>query len=200
VDLSKQSQRGGLLRHGSILTVTSYATRTSPVIRGNWILENILGSPAPPPPDDVPSLDAGVVSADLSVRERLARHRADKACASCHNLMDPVGFSLEHFDAVGRWRDLELGKPVDASGGLPDGSVFNGVLGLETAILKRPEVFVGTMTEKLMTFGLGRGVEHFDGPAIRRVVQEAKKEDYRFSSIVLGIVRSVPFQMRNRSR
>jgi hypothetical protein len=111
--------------------------------------------------------------------------------------MDPVGFSLENFDAVGRWRDIESGKPVDASGGLPDGSVFKGVSGLETAILNRPEVFVSTMTEKLMTFALGRGVEHYDGPAIRRVVREVRKDNYRFSAIVLGIVRSVPFQMRN---
>jgi hypothetical protein len=197
VDLPGDSQRGGLLRQGSILTVTSYATRTSPVIRGNWVLENILGSPAPPPPEDVPSLDAGVISAELSVRDRLTRHRADQACASCHNLMDPVGFSLENFDAVGRWRDLEGGEPVDASGGLPDGSVFEGVAGLETAILKRPEVFVSTLTERLMKFALGRGVEPYDGPAIRRVVREAAKDDHRFSAIVLGIVRSVPFQMRN---
>ncbi len=197
VDLPKDSRRGGLLRQGSILTVTSYATRTSPVIRGNWVLENLLGSPAPPPPGDVPSLDAGVISSELSVRERLTLHRADRACASCHSLMDPVGFSLENFDAVGRWRDLESGKPVDASGGLPGGSVFEGVSGLEAAILKRPDVFVRTMTEKLMTFALGRGVELYDGPAIRRVVREAKKDDYRFSAIVLGIVRSVPFQMRN---
>jgi len=197
VDLDKDSRRGGLLRHGSILTVTSYATRTSPVIRGNWILENILGSPSPPPPDDVPSLDAGVISSRLSVRERLARHRADSACASCHNLMDPVGFSLENFDAVGQWRDLELGKPVDASGGLPDGSQFTGVAGLEAAILKRPEAFARTLTEKLMTFALGRGVEYYDGPAIRRILREARKDNYRFSAIVLGIVRSPPFQMRN---
>jgi hypothetical protein len=197
VELSDHSQRGGLLRHGGILTVTSYATRTSPVIRGNWVLKNILGSPAPPPPEDAPSLDAGVISAGLSVRDRLTRHRADRACARCHNLMDPVGFSLENFDAVGRWRDLEAGEPVDASGGLPDGSVFAGISGLETAILKRPEVFIRTLTEKLMTFALGRGVEHYDGPAIRRVVREAAKDDYRFSAITLGIVRSAPFQMRS---
>jgi hypothetical protein len=197
VDLADDSQRGGLLRHGSILTVTSYATRTSPVIRGNWILENILGSPAPPPPADVPSLDANVISTKLTVRDRLAMHRADPACASCHNLMDPIGFSLENFDAVGQWRSLEQGQPVDASGGLPDGTHFEGVTGLESAILKRPEVFVSTMTEKLMTFALGRGLESYDGPAIRNVVREAEAHDYRFSAIVLGIVRSPPFQMRN---
>ena len=177
--------------------MTSYATRTSPVIRGKWILENILGLPVPPPPEDVPSLDESVISSDLSVRERLTRHRADASCAKCHNVIDPVGFSLENFDAVGRWRDQELGKPVDASGGMPDGSVFNGISGLESAILKRPGLFVRAMTERLMTFALGRGLEHYDGPAIRRVVQQAAKDDYRFSAIVLGIVRSVPFQMRN---
>lgn len=197
VDLSKGNRRGGLLRQGSILTVTSYATRTSPVIRGNWILDNILGAAAPPPPEDVPSLDAGVISPDLSVRQRLAKHRENPKCASCHNLMDPVGFSLENYDAVGRWRDLEAGRPVDVSGGLPDGSEFNGATGLEDAILKRPKIFVTAMTEKLLTFAIGRGVEYYDGPAIRRIVQQAEKEKYRFSSIVLGIVRSEPFQMRN---
>ncbi len=199
VQLPANSPRGGLLRHGSILTVTSYATRTSPVIRGNWVLENILGTPAPPPPEDVPSLDdSQVVSASLPVRERLMQHRADPACAGCHNLMDPVGFALEHFDAVGQWRDLEGGRPVDASGGLPDGSAFRGVAGLEAAILRRPEVFATTITEKLMIFGLGRGLEYYDQSAIRRIVRDAADDDYKFSAIVLGIVKSVPFQMRNQ--
>jgi hypothetical protein len=197
VDLPRESRRGGLLRQGSILAVTSYATRTSPVIRGNWILENILGSPAPPPPDDVPSLDQEVISSELSVRQRLTKHREDPKCASCHNLMDPVGFSLENFDAVGRWRDMESGRPVDASGGLPDGSTFNGVAGLEAGIMKRPDMFVNTLTEKLMTFALGRGLEHYDGPAVRGVARQAAKDKYRFSAIVLGIVKSKPFQMRN---
>jgi len=197
VDLPPDSQRGGLLRQGSILTVTSYATRTSPVIRGNWILENILGSPAPPPPQDVPSLDeSAVISDELTVRDRLKQHRENPSCASCHNLMDPVGFALEHFDAVGQWRELEAGRPVDAAGGLPDGSSFTGVAGLEAAILKRPQLFVATATERLMTFALARGVELSDGPAIRKIVREAAKEEYRLSSIILGIVRSAPFQMR----
>jgi hypothetical protein len=198
VELGEGSQRGGLLRHGSILTVTSYATRTSPVIRGNWVLENILGSPAPPPPADVPSLeDQKVIAERLTVRERLSQHREVAACARCHNLMDPVGFALENFDAVGRWRERDAGKLVDASGSLPDGSRFDGVAGLEGAILKRPERFVTTTTEKLMTFALGRGVELDDGPAIRQIVREAAKDDYRFSAIVLGIARSTPFQMRS---
>ncbi|MBD3672739.1 MAG: DUF1592 domain-containing protein [Planctomycetaceae bacterium] len=196
VDLEGESRRGGLLRHGSVLTVTSYATRTSPVIRGKWILENLLGTPPPPPPPNVSTLQDNTVSAKLPVRERLAQHRADAACASCHNLIDPVGFSLEHFDAVGRWRDLENGRPVDATGGLPDGREFVGVDGLEAGLLEMPDVFVGTMTEKLLTYALGRGVETHDAPAIREIVRNAAKHDYRFSSIILGIGNSTPFQMR----
>ncbi|HMJ91928.1 MAG TPA: DUF1592 domain-containing protein [Candidatus Acidoferrum sp.] len=196
VALGKDSERGGLLRHGSILTVTSYATRTSPVIRGNWILANLIGTPPPPPPGNVPALKDNTVSATFSVRERLAEHRANAACASCHNLMDPVGFTLENFDAVGRWRNIEEGQPVDAAGGLPDGRRFTGVAGLEEGLLDRPEVFVGTLTEKLLTFGLGRGVEHFDGPAVRKIVREAKADNYKFSSIIIGITKSTPFTMR----
>jgi hypothetical protein len=196
VALDPGSVRGGLLRQGSVLTVTSYATRTSPVIRGKWVLENLLGTPPPPPLPDVPALKDNTVAATLSVRERLAEHRANAACASCHNMMDPVGFSLENFDAVGRWRTLEDGKPVDASGGLPDGSKFAGVSGLETGLLNRPDVFATTLTEKLMTFALGRGVEYYDGPAIRKIVREAQAADYRFSSIILGITKSTPFTMR----
>ena len=166
------------------------------MIRGKWILENLLGTPPPPPPADVPALKDNTVSASLSVRERLAEHRANAACASCHNLMDPVGFALENFDAVGRWRTLEEGKPVDAAGGLPDGSKFDGVAGLEQALLQRPELFVGTLTEKLLTFALGRGVEYYDAPAIRKIVREARANDYRFSSLIVGIANSTPFQMR----
>jgi hypothetical protein len=191
-----ESGRGGLLRQGSILAVTSYATRTSPVIRGKWILENIIGTPPPPPLPDVPALKDNTISANLSVRERLAEHRANPVCASCHNMMDPVGFSLENFDAVGRWRTLEEGKPVDASGGLPDGSRFTGVAGLEQGLLERPEIFVNTLTEKLLTFALGRGVEPYDGPAIRKIVRDAQTADYRFSSIIVGITKSTPFTLR----
>jgi hypothetical protein len=196
VPVGDDSMRGGLLRHGSILTVTSYATRTSPVIRGKWILENILGTPPPPPPGNVPALKDNTVSSSLSVRERLAEHRRDVACAGCHRLMDPVGFSLENFDAVGRWRTSEEGRPMDATGGLPDGSQFEGVTGLEQALLRRPELFVGTLTEKLLTFALGRGVEHNDAPAIRKIVRDARAKDYRFSSLIVGIATSTPFQMR----
>src|SRR6266536_2079721 len=196
VALGKDDRRGGLLRQGSILTVTSYATRTSPVIRGKWILENILGTPPPPPLPNVPALKDNTVSASLSVRERLAEHRANPICASCHNLMDPAGFSLENYDAVGRWRSVDEGKPIDASGGLPDGSKFTGVSGLEDGLRNRPELFVGTLTEKLMTFALGRGIETYDAPAVRKIVREAKVENFRFSSIILGIASSTPFTMR----
>jgi hypothetical protein len=166
------------------------------VIRGQWVLKNLIGMPAPPPPENVPALEDNTVSADLPVRERLKQHRANEACASCHQMMDPVGFALENFDAVGRWREMEAGKAIDASGGMPDGSDFAGVAGLEKALLDRPELFVRTMTEKLMTFALGRGVEHFDAPAVRKIVAEAREDNYRFSRIVLGIVKSTPFQMR----
>lgn len=196
VELAPETQRGGLLRHGSILTVTSYATRTSPVIRGKWILENLIGTPPPPPPPNVPALEDNHVSAKLPVRERLAQHRADPACASCHNLIDPAGFALENFDAVGRWRDTEGGRQVDAMGGLPDGRIFAGVDGLEQGLVDRPEPFVGTLTEKLLTYALGRGLESYDGPAVRSIVREASRDDYRFSSLILGVVKSQPFQMR----
>ena len=196
VTVSENSHRGGLLRHGSILAVTSYATRTSPTIRGNWILENILGTPAPPPPPNVPSLKDKTASAAVTIRERLAEHRKNPACASCHNLMDPVGFSLENFDAVGRWRIFDREEPVDSSGALPDGTKVSSLEELEAGILKRPEMFVSTLTGKLMTFALGRGVEFSDAPAIRKVVREAADNDDRFSSLIQAIVTSTPFQMR----
>jgi Protein of unknown function (DUF1592)/Protein of unknown function (DUF1588)/Protein of unknown function (DUF1585)/Protein of unknown function (DUF1587)/Protein of unknown function (DUF1595) len=196
VELGSDSMRGALLRQGSVLTVSSYATRTSPVIRGKWILENILGMPPPPPPANVPALKDNTVSSSLSVRERLAEHRANVACMGCHKLMDPVGFALENFDAVGRWRAFEEGRPIDSTGGLPDGSRFDGVTGLEQALLKRPELFIGTLTEKLLTFALGRGVESYDAPAVRKIVRDARTKNYRFSSLIVGIASSTPFQMR----
>ncbi|MEP6534573.1 MAG: DUF1592 domain-containing protein [Bryobacteraceae bacterium] len=189
--------RGGLLRQGSILTVTSYATRTSPVIRGKWVLSNILGIPPPPPPPFVPSLKENTgIGNNVPMRERLAQHRANPACAGCHQLMDPVGFSLENFDAVGRWRTKEDITPIDASGGLPDGSKFTGVAGLQKALVSRPDIFVNTFTDKLLTYALGRGVEYYDAPAIRKVVRDSEAQNYRFSAIVAGIVKSTPFQMR----
>lgn len=197
VELPSNSHRGGLLRHGSILTVTSYATRTSPTIRGNWILENIIGTPPPPPPPNIPALKDKQDTAGKSLRERLAMHRSDTACASCHNLMDPVGFSLDNYDAVGRWRQFDDNEPLDTVGVMPDGSRVEDVSTLEDSILNRPNVFVGTMTEKLLTFALGRGIEHRDGPEIRKIVDYAAERDFRFSSIVHGIVLSKPFLMRD---
>ncbi|QDU89815.1 hypothetical protein Pla175_32110 [Pirellulimonas nuda] len=188
--------RGGLLRNASVLAVTSYATRTSPTVRGNWILGNILGSPLPPPPPNVPSLKDKQESVAVSIRERLAEHRANPACASCHDVMDPVGFSLENFDAVGRWRVIDEGEKIDPSGELPDGAPISDFTDLEESILERPEMFVGALTEKLLTFALGRGVETYDGPAVRKVVRQAEAEDYRFSSLITAVVSSVPFQMR----
>ena len=189
--------RGGLLGHGSILTVTSYANRTSPVNRGKWVLENILGTPPPPPPPDVPDLETAEGGQALSMREAMEQHRANPVCASCHRLMDPVGLSLENFDAIGRWRDRsETRGAIDATGELPDGTPFDGPAGLKAALLRHPDRFVTTVTEKLMTYALGRGVEYYDAPAVRAIVREAAGDGYRLSSLVKGVVRSAPFQMR----
>ncbi|HYP12520.1 MAG TPA: DUF1588 domain-containing protein, partial [Bryobacteraceae bacterium] len=198
ITVGEQGTRGGLLSHGSILTVTSYATRTSPVIRGKWILDNILGTPPAPPPPEIPPLkEATAKGKAVSMRERVAEHRANPACASCHNLMDPVGFALEKYDAIGRWRTTDGGAPVDASGVLPDGSRFDGPAQLQQALLKRPELFVSTVAEKLLTYALGRGTNYYDAPAIRKIVADAGRSEFRFSSLVLGIVHSTPFQMRS---
>jgi hypothetical protein len=196
ITLDDDSWRGGLLRQGSILTVTSYATRTSPVLRGKFILDNLLGVPPPPPLPDVPALKDNTVDGSLSVRERLAEHRSNPTCAPCHNLMDPLGLSLEKFDAIGRRRSAEGGTPIDASGGLPDGSRFADVQELEAALLRRPELFVGTFAEKLLTYALGRGVEYYDAPATRAIVRDARSQNFRISAIILGVVQSQPFQMR----
>ena len=196
VALDAKHQRGGLLRHASLLTVTSYATRTSPVLRGNWVLKNILGTPPPPPPEDVPDLKDNTVDATLSVRERLNEHRANPACASCHNLMDPIGFSLEGYDAVGRFRPFQEGRQVDMSGGLPSGQTCNTVADLENGLLDRPEIFVAAFTEKLMTYALGRGITFKDRSAVRQIVADASRSNFQLSQIVLGIVNSKPFRMR----
>ena len=189
--------RRGLLGQGSILMVTSHADRTSPVVRGKWILDNLLGSPPPPPLPDVPPLkDNGDDGKPHSLRERMEEHRANAVCAACHKLMDPIGFSLENFDAVGAWRTREGDAAIDASGQLADGTPIDGVVTLRQAILKRPDIFVGTMTEKMMTYALGRGLMYFDLPVVRDIVRQSAREDYRFSSLVFGIVDSRPFQMR----
>ena len=197
VTLEKGSMRSGLLGQGAILTVTSYPDRTSPVVRGKWILENLLGTPPPPPLPNVPPLrPTNNTGAVLSMRQRLEQHRANPVCASCHAMMDPLGFSLENFDAVGKWRTLgESGDTIDATGKSPDGTVFQGVAGLRESLL-RSDRFVPTLTEKMLTYALGRGVEHYDAPAVRAIVRDAAKNDYRFSSLIVGIVQSPPFRMR----
>jgi hypothetical protein len=197
VTLTDEARRG-LLGQGSVLTVTSYATRTSPVLRGKWILTNILGTPPPAPPPNVPALkendEGGKI---LSVRERLEEHRKSPACASCHKIMDPLGFALENFDAVGQWRaKSEDGAPIDASGVLLDGSKVDGPTSLRAALMTRPNVFVTTLTEKLMTYALGRGVDYNDMPSIRAIVARAASDNYRFSELVAGIVKSPEFRMK----
>jgi len=198
VALTPEEHRGGLLRQGSVLSVTSYATRTSPVLRGVLVLKNILGAPPPPPPPNVPALPESASTANLSMRQRMAEHRKNPVCASCHRTIDPVGFALENYNAVGQWRDFDNdGQHVDASGAVPGGvKEFNGIDGLEKALLARPELFVTALTDNLMTFALGRGVESYDAPATRKIVRDAEKDGYRFSSLIFGIVKSVPFQMR----
>ncbi len=193
-----ERQRGGLLGQASVLTLTSYPTRTSPVLRGKWVLDNILGMPPPPPPPDVPDLEDNHGGAEpRSVRARLEQHRANPACASCHRVIDPLGFALEHYDAVGRWRtQSDGGTPVDATGVLTDGTRVNGLGALRDALVGYEDSFVRTMIEKLMTYALGRSIEYYDWPAIRQVVTAASSDDYRWSSILIEIIKSTPFQMR----
>ncbi|HEY1304771.1 MAG TPA: DUF1592 domain-containing protein [Vicinamibacterales bacterium] len=189
--------RRGLLGQASILTVTSYPNRTSPVERGKWILTNLLGVPPQPPPPNVPPLpDNGADGKVLSLRERMERHRANPVCAGCHRVMDPIGFAMENFDGIGRWRAKEDGTVIDASGTLFTGAKLDGVNALRQELTRRPEVFVGVLTERMLTYAVGRGLEYYDLPAVRKIVQDARSTDYRFSSIVLGVARSVPFQMK----
>jgi mono/diheme cytochrome c family protein len=192
--------RHGLLGQGSVLTVTSYPNRTSVVQRGKWILENLLGTPPPPPPPDVPELKAAPHGKVLTMREQMQVHRANSVCASCHGRMDPIGFALENYDAVGRWRAEDAGAPIDASGKLPDGTEFQGPAGLSQLLLNRyRDDFVRTATEKLLTYALGRGVEYYDYPTIRSIDHDAARDNYRISSLILAIVKSAPFQMRRTS-
>ena len=193
----KDDFRRGLLGQGSILALTSHAERTSPVVRGKWILENILGMPVPPPPPDVPPLRENKDrDKPLTMREQMVEHRANAVCASCHKTMDPIGLALENFDAVGAWRTRDAGGPIDVSGVLADGTKVNGVVDLRNAIVSRPDMFVGTVTEKLLTYALGRGLDYRDMPAVRGIVREAAQNNYKMSSIILGVIRSTPFQMR----
>ena len=197
IDLPPGSPRGGLLGQGSILAVTSYATRTSPVVRGKWILENLLGTPPPPPPANVPPLSDEGSDAVLSMRERMVEHRRNPVCASCHAIMDPIGLSLENFDAIGRYRDRTAGfEPLDVEGSFPDGTTFDGAGGLRETLLDRSDQFVRTLASKLLTYSLGRAVEHHDMPAVREIERDAAGDGYRFSTLILGIVKSAPFQMR----
>ena len=198
VDLPAAGARRGILGHGSILTLTSHAIRTSPVLRGKWILDNLLGTPPPDPPANVPALnDQRTQAKRPTVRERLEDHRDNPACSACHAMIDPTGFALENFDAIGRWREVdESFNPIDPSGVLPDGRAFGDVAGMRAALVADPEQFVTTVTEKLMTYALGRGVDYYDMPSLRRIVRGAAADDYRFQSIILGIVTSDPFLMR----
>jgi hypothetical protein len=192
------SPRGGLLGQGSILTLTSYATRTSPVLRGKWILENILSAPPPPPPPNVPPLktEANDTGKPLTMRQAMVAHRANPVCASCHARMDPIGFAMDNFDAVGRWRDADAGQAIDASGVLPEGTKFNGVRELKKALLRNPEQFVDAIAEKLLMYAIARNVQYYDRPAIRAIVRQAAASKYTFASLALGVVKSAPFQMR----
>jgi hypothetical protein len=198
VELGDDSRRSGLLGQGSILTVTSYAARTSPVLRGKYVLDNLLASSPPPPPPDVPSLatEDAADGAPLTMREAMLRHRANPACAGCHAKMDPIGFALEEFDAVGRWRDDDAGAPIETASELPDGTVVDGPEGVRALLTTRPELFVSALTEKLMMYALGRNVQYYDAPAVLAVVNDAADRNYEFSAIVEGVVSSVPFQMR----
>jgi hypothetical protein len=190
--------RRGLLGHGSILSLTSVANRTSPVLRGKYIISNLLNTPPLPPPPNVPELEASQPKDRPStVREQLEQHRASPVCGSCHRNIDPVGFALENFDAIGQWQDMtKTGLPIDAAGVLADGTAVNGPVALQQALLARPDVFVGTLTEKLMIYALGRGLEPIDMPVVRSVVASAAPREYAMQSLIMGIVRSAPFQMR----
>jgi len=182
-----------------VLTVTSYANRTAPVLRGAWILENLMGTPPAAPPPDVEGFPENKDGEKArSVREIMETHRAKPACNACHGIMDPLGFALENFDAIGEWRGVDryAGTPIDAAGKLIDGTPVGGPVDLRSALMRRPDQFVQTVTEKLMTYGLGRSVEYYDMPAVRQIVRDAGRDNYRFSSIVMGIVKSAPFQMR----
>ena len=196
VTLTNDARRG-LLGQGSILSVTSYPTRTSPVLRGKWIMENLMGTPPPAPPPNVPPLkDQAQGGKVLSIRQLMEEHRKNAPCSTCHKVMDPLGFALESFNGVGEYRTKDASGPIDASGQLADGTKIDGVVGLREALLKHPEYFVGTLTEKMLTYALGRPLEYYDMPVVRGIVQGAAANNYRFSSLITGIVKSEPFEMK----
>ncbi len=192
--------RQGILTQASVLTVSSYATRTSPVLRGKWVLENMLNSPIPPPPPNVPRLNEDSVGLSASIRMQMEEHRKNPMCASCHQKMDPIGFAFENYNAIGEWRDKDGKWPVDASGKLPDGRTFVGALQLEQIYRNQPQQFAECVTEKLLTYALGRGLERYDRPTVKDIVKKISASDYRFSDLVLEIVNSMPFQMRRGDR
>jgi hypothetical protein len=189
-------QRGGLITQAAILTVSSFPTRTSPVLRGKWVLENLLGTPPPPPPADVPALEESKGASSASMRVRLEQHRANPKCAACHDQMDPIGFGLENYDAVGVWRTQEGPFPIDSSGTLPDGKTFHGARELKDILKTQSGAFTRNLTEKLLTYALGRGLERYDQDTVNTITQHVEAADYRFSALVTEIVNSRPFQMR----
>ena len=197
VDVSGTQRGGGILSHASILTITSYATRTSPVLRGKWILENLLNAPPPPPPPSVPALDEAKVGQSGSLRQQLEAHRQNLACAACHARLDPLGFGLENFNAIGAWREQEGEDPVDASGTLPTGRSFRGHRELKQILMEQRDAFVQGLAEKLLVYALGRGLQRYDRPALAEITARLPAGNYRFSELVLGIVNSLPFQMRS---
>jgi hypothetical protein len=192
------AHRGGLLGQASVLTISSYANRTSPVLRGKWVLENLVGAPPPPPPPDVPNLDEAKIGLSSSMREQLEQHRTNAICASCHTRMDPLGFGLENFDAIGAWRTKDGQFPINASGILPDGKSFDGPQGLESILKAQPDAFAECLARKLLIYALGRGLEPDDDPTVKQIVKNVRTDNYRFSSLVLEIVKSEPFQKRRR--
>jgi hypothetical protein len=196
VTLPAGSPRRGLLGQGSILSITSYSTRTSAVLRGKYVLDNLLASPPPPPPPNVPSLNTEQSGKPLSMKEAMQAHRANPACAGCHAKMDPIGFALENFDALGRWRAEENGRPLEVTSALPDGTIVDGVEGVRQLVLRDPALFVEAMTSKLLMYALSRNIQHYDQPTIRVIARESARENYTFASLVLGVVNSVPFQSR----
>jgi hypothetical protein len=192
----KGNRRGGLLSQASVLTITSNPTRTSPVKRGKWVLENILASPTPPPPPSVPPLQEHKAASDGTVRQRMEQHRTDPNCVVCHSRMDPIGFGLENYDAIGAWRERDANQPIDASGKLVSGENFGGPAELRTILLKQKrDDFVRCLTEKMLTYALGRGLEYYDKCAVDSITRNLARNGYRFQTLILEITKSAPFQM-----